>query len=270
MQLLTTIWQQISPKDLFDIFIVSLIIYQALLIVHGTRAVQILVGLGFTIALFWFSVSFKLYSLNWILQHFFDSFFIIAIILFQDQIRAALASVGGRNFINASSGEIADQEIEEVVEVCGVLSRERIGALIAFEKTNGLSNYTATGTKMDCEIHSDILYALFQSHSPLHDGAVILKGGKIAAAGCFLPLSKNIEIDRHLGTRHRAAIGLSEVTDAVVVTVSEETGGIKIAFGGEFYACENEKHLRQYLKHLWTHAKLEGNLSPSKLGDLLS
>lgn len=270
MQLLTTLWQQIGIKDVFDILVVSVLLYQALLIVHGTRAVQILLGLGFTIILFWFSVSFKLYSLNWILQHFFDSFFIIAIILFQDQIRAALASVGGRNFINVSSGEVTEIEIEEVVEVCGVLSRERIGALIAFEKTNGLSNYVATGTKMDCEIHSDILYALFQSHSPLHDGAVILKNGKISAAGCFLPLSKNIEIDRHLGTRHRAAIGLSEVTDAVVVTVSEETGNIKIAFGGEFYACENEKHLRQYLKHLWTHSKLEGTLSPSKLEDQLS
>lgn len=270
MDLVSTLWQQIGLKDFIDILIVSILIYQVLLIVHGTRAVQILFGLGFTVVLFWISVSFKLYSLNWILQHFFDSFFIIAIILFQDQIRSALANVGGRNFFGFNSVESKEIEIEEVVETCGVLSKEKVGALIVFERTNGLSNYILTGTKMNSEIHSDLLYSIFQSRSPLHDGAVILRRGKIAAAGCFLPLSKNIEIDRHLGTRHRAALGLTELTDSVVVTVSEETGKINIAFAGDFYPCQNEKHLRQYLKHLWTHAKLEGALSPVKLEDLTS
>lgn len=268
MDVLLTLWNQIGWKDLIDIGIVAILIYQGLLIIHGTRSVQIVLGVAFLMILFWIALSYKLYSLGWVLQHFFDSFFILAIILFQDQIRSALASVGGRNLLGFNSSEATEVEIEEVVEVCGVLSRERVGALLVFERTNGLSNYIETGTKLNSEIHSDVLYALFQSRSPLHDGAVIISRGKIAAAGCFLPLSKNIEIDRHLGTRHRAALGLSEVTDAVIVVVSEETGSIKLAFEGDFYLCESEKQLRQYLKHLWTHAQIDSILGPMKIEDI--
>lgn len=267
MDVITLLWQQIGWKDLLDIVLVSLLIYQAILIIHGTRSVQILSGVGLLMVLFWFSLSYRLHSLAWVLQHFFDSFFIIAIILFQDQIKSALASVGSRNFLGLSNSEASEIELEEIVEAAGALSRSGVGGLMVFERTNGLSNYIETGTKMNSEIHSDLLYAIFQSSSSLHDGAVIIRRGKIAAAGCFLPLSKNIEIDRHLGTRHRAALGLSEVTDAVVVTVSEETGAISIAFGGRFYPCEGEKHLRQYLKQVWAGGFQLGGTS-AKLEDL--
>lgn len=249
---------QMGIKDLVDILIVAVLIYQALLIIHGTRAVQILIGIGFLFILFWVGLSFKFYSLNWILAHFFDSFFIIAIVLFQDQIRAALATAGaGRTFNGIFSRKENIMDFEELVEACGVMSREKIGALIVLERANGLVNYINNGSSLDGNIHSDMLYAIFQSASPLHDGAIIISNGKMAAAGCFLPLSKNVEIDRHLGTRHRAALGITEVTDAISITVSEETGSIHLSVAGVFYHCKNENVLRLYLKQIWHNEKIE-------------
>lgn len=253
-------------KDAVDIFIVAFLIYQGLLIVYGTRAVQMLTGLGILIALFWMGHSYKLYSLNWLLDHFFDSFFIIAIILFQDQFRNALASFGTRQgFLSWFKNEVAGNEINEIIEACQALSREKIGALIVIERSHGLANYTATGTSLGSRIHADMIYAIFQSSSPLHDGAIIINDGLINAAGCFLPLSRNIEIDRHLGTRHRAAIGISEDTDAVAVVVSEEKGHMSVAFGGDFYRCENGRVLRKYLKHLLNREKLDDSLVPIQM-----
>ncbi len=253
-------------KDVVDILIVTFLIYQGLLIVYGTRAVQMLTGMGILVGLFWMGHSYKLYSLNWLLDHFFDSFFIIAIILFQDQFRNALASFGTRQSIfGFFKQELPDREINEIIEACQGLSREKIGALIVIERNHGLANYMATGTKLFSELHADVLYAIFQSSSSLHDGAVIIDDGKIAAAGCFLPLTRNVEIDRHLGTRHRAAIGISEDTDAISVVVSEEKGFIGLAVGGQFYTCDNARVLRNYLKHLLNREKLDESLTPIKL-----
>lgn len=262
---------QISLKDVVDILIVTFLIYQGLLIVYGTRAVQMLTGVGILVALFWVGHSFKLYSLNWILDHFFDSFFIIAIIIFQDQFRNALASFGtGRRFFGLFKDDEDHLEINEIVEACQALSREKIGVLIVIERNHGLANFLATGSALNSQVHSDLLYALFQSSSPLHDGAVIISKGRLAGAGCFLPLTRNVEIDRHLGTRHRAALGVTEDTDAVAITVSEETGKMNIAVGGVFYNCENSKALRQYLKHLVKREKLDETLAPIKFRDHIS
>ena len=252
---------QVSIKDVCDILIVSVLVYQALLIIHGTRAVQILIGIGFLFILFWIALSFKLYSLNWILSHFFDSFFIISVVLFQDPIRAALASAGGgRTLTGFFTRKENSLDFEELVEACGVMGREKIGALIVLERTNGLVNYMNTGSKLEGNLHSDMIYAIFQSASPLHDGAVIISDGKLKAAGCFLPLSKNVEIDRHLGTRHRAGLGISEVTDAIAIIVSEETGDIHLCIAGAFHHCKNENVLRLYLKQIWYNNKIESNL----------
>ncbi|MBC98296.1 MAG: TIGR00159 family protein [Halobacteriovoraceae bacterium] len=256
-------------KDVVDIFIVTFLIYQGLLIVYGTRAVQMLTGMGIIVALFWIGHSYKLYSLNWLLDHFFDSFFIIAIILFQDQFRNALASFGTRQrFFGLFKQEIPGREINEIIEACQSLSREKIGALIVVERNHGLANYMATGTSLRSELHADLLYAIFQSSSSLHDGAVIIDQGLISAAGCFLPLTRNVEIDRHLGTRHRAALGITEDTDAVAIVVSEEKGNISLAVGGQFYSCDHSKTLRKYLKHLLNREKLDESLTPIKLSDM--
>ena len=253
-------------KDVVDITIVSVILYQILRIVQGTRALQILLGLVLVLCLYGVGLYYKLYSLNWILTHFFEYFVLIFIILFQDQLRSALANVGtGRRVFGLFNRKRDYLEIEEVVEAASVLSKEQIGALIVFERNHGLENIINTGTRLGSEIHSDLIYSIFQSSSPMHDGAILIQGDKIAAAGCFLPLSNNVEIDRHLGTRHRAALGISETSDAIVVTVSEETGRINVCLDGSFYYCSNENQLRQYLKHLWTNEKLDVQLKPIEI-----
>lgn len=182
------------------------------------------------------------------MQRFFDYLFIIIIVLFQDQLRSALVAISSARFLGKDSRSIFDQQIEEVVVACSALSRERTGALIVFEKKHGLLNYSSSGTRLDSRIHSDIIYSIFQTKSPLHDGAIIIFNGIIQAAGCFLPLSKNVEIDRHYGTRHRAALGITEISDAVVVTVSEETGKMNICYNGVFHPMEDEEYLRKYLR----------------------
>ena len=270
MDFLTTFFSHLNFKDFVDIFIVTILIYQLLLIVRGTRAAQMIVGLGVLFCLFWLGITFKLYSLNWVLAHFFDSFFIIVVVLFQDQFRSALASVGTRrNIISTFAKDEHDFEIDEVVDACGALSKEKIGALIVLERKHGLLNFVNTGTRLDSRIHSDIIYSIFESSSSLHDGAIIIQNGKIAAAGCFLPLSKNYDIDRHLGTRHRAALGLTEGTDALVVTVSEETGKMNLCVEGIFYLCKSEKELGQYLRHIWSNEVLDSSLKPIKTKDMV-
>lgn len=234
--------------DLLDILVVALIMYRFLVIVQGTRAYQMLFGIVALALLWWFSQFNELYSLSWILQNFFDYLFIILIVLFQDQIRSALVSISSTRFVGRNGRSKFDQQIEEVVAACSALARERTGALIVFEKNHGLLNYSSSGTRLDSRVHSDIIYSIFQTNSPLHDGAIIIFNGVIQAAGCFLPLSRNVEIDRHYGTRHRAAMGITEITDAVVVTVSEETGRINICYNGVFYLMENEELLRKYLR----------------------
>lgn len=236
--------------DSIDIAIVAFIIYRFLLIVQGTRAVQMLLGMAALATLYWLSLSYEFYSLNWLLNHFFDYFFIIMIILFQDQIRSALAAFGeARLFLRGRNAE-SGLRVEEVVAAATALSREKTGAIIVFEQDSGLLNYSLTGTRLDCKLHSDIIYSIFQSSSPLHDGAIIILDNRIQSAGCFLPLSKNIEIDSHMGTRHRAALGITEVSDAVVLVVSEETGKIHLCSKGQFHFVETEEALRKNLRRL--------------------
>lgn len=270
MSFFSSFINHLNIKDFIDILVVSILIYQLLLIVRGTKAAQMIVGLGVLFGLFWLGITFKLYSLNWVLAHFFDSFFVIVVILFQDQFRNALASVGTRrNILNIFTKDEHDFEIDEIVEACGALSREKIGALIVIERTHGLLNYANTGTRLDSRIHSDIIYSIFESSSSLHDGAIIIQNSKLSAAGCFLPLSKNFDIERHLGTRHRAALGLTEVTDALVITVSEENGKINLCVEGIFYLCKSEKELGQYLRHIWSNESLDSELRPIKTKDIV-
>lgn len=232
---------QINFKDILDIVAVTFLIYQILFIVKGTRAVQMLFGVALLAVTFWIGHFYQLHTLNWILSHFFNSFFVIFIILFQDEIRSALASFGtGKKVFGSRFKTTKSSAIDEIVEAVVAMGRKKIGGIIVLERVQGLQNYVSTGTSLQSEIHADLLFALFQHQSPLHDGAVIISKDKILAAGCFLPLSKSIDVDRHLGTRHRASLGVSEATDAIVITVSEETGNITIAFAGEFYKIPDE------------------------------
>lgn len=230
--------------------IVSFLIHQMLLIVQGTRAVQVLFGLLILGCLFWVSIYYKLYVVNWILSKFFDYFFIVLLILFQDQIRAALTNISfGRKLWKKFYLEQLREDLDEVVEACIVLSKEKVGALIVLERSNGLLNYMQKGSRIDSSLSPDLIYALFQSRSPLHDGAIIISKGKVGAAGCFLPLAENVDIDKHFGTRHRAALGISEATDAIAIAVSEETGLIRVFVHGNFspFTNDQEKELLAYL-----------------------
>ncbi len=258
MDLILTLWSEFGLKDLIDILLVSILIYQIIILVHGTRAVQIILGIIILTILFWAGIQWNLYSLNWLLAHFFDSFFIIVIILFQDQIRAALAHIASQGKILSSNKlDTSDTEIEEVLEALDVLSLEKIGALIVFERVNGLSDVIETGTKIKSKIYSDLIYSIFQSASPIHDGSIIISDNEISSVGCFLPLSKNIDLDKKLGTRHRAALGITEITDAVAIVVSEETGKLKLAVDGKFYDKKNTEQLRISLKYLLEHNSLD-------------
>lgn len=247
LEFILSVLKNFAIYDLLDIGVVAFIVYRFLLIIQGTRAVQMLVGLFALTSLYWISLSYQLYSLNWLLNQFFDYFFVVMIILFQEEIRAALVSFGETKIFSRKRKTFHDEDIEEVITACSAFQREKTGALIIFERSHGLLNFALTGTRINSRVHSDIIYSIFQTNSPLHDGAVIVFDGKIQAAGCFLPLSKNVQIDRHYGTRHRAALGVSEVSDAIVVIVSEETGNISLCVNGEFLAISNELELREKL-----------------------
>ncbi|MBI2520914.1 MAG: TIGR00159 family protein [Bdellovibrio sp.] len=253
---------QLGLKDLIDMAIVTVVVYQCLVMSKGTRAVQIMIGVAILSLFYWLGAHYEFHTLNWFLNSFFDSIIIILVILFQDQIRSVLASMAGQGRIfGGLQREKLSEELDEVIEAIVAMAREKIGALIVFERAQGLGNFIETGTILQSKIHSDLIYAIFQSKASIHDGAMVVSDGQIAAVGCYLPLARNIEIDRHYGTRHRAAIGVTEVTDAVVIVVSEETGQINLCLNGALHFVTDAKKLRIYLKHLWAHRDLSHNIA---------
>lgn len=247
MEKILDLWEHLGWADVFDIIFMTLILYQFLSIIRGTKAVQMTFGIFFLFFLFIFSYKLKLYALHWLLSHFFDSIILILIILFQDHIRNILVNVGKVNPLSGKRPGEIDGLIEEIVEAIKILSKERTGALLVFERKTGLLNFIKSGTKLGSEIHSDIIYTLFQQSSPLHDGAIIFSDNRLTAAGCFLPLTKNLDIERQFGTRHRAAIGVTEGTDCLVVIVSEETGKIGYCINGKYSALKDTDNLRRIL-----------------------
>ncbi len=246
--------------DIIDIAIVALIVYRALLLIRGTRAMQMLTGLGILGIAFFLSSTFELFTTHWLLSYFFDYLILIVIVLFQDDLRRALTHVGKNPFFSGASAEEEREMIDEVAKAANRLARERIGALMVIERETGLKNFIDTGSKLDSRVRSELLYSIFVPSSPIHDGAVIINGGRIAAAGCFLPLSKDPNIDRRFGTRHRAAIGLSEDTDAIVVLVSEEAGECHLVKNGRITMNLSEEELRQSLAALLELANPSSNL----------
>jgi diadenylate cyclase len=219
--------------DAIDILLVAGIIYYLLTLIEGTRAVQMLSGLIALFALYFASQRWELFTLNWILGHFLGSIIIIAVILFQNDIRRALAALG-RNplLLKISRGKSEELVVDEVVKATSFLANRRIGALIAIEKTNSLADFVEIGMKIDAWVSRELIISIFNTSSPLHDGGMIIGSNKILSAGSFFPLATDPDLERELGTRHRAAIGLSRETDAIVVVVSEETGTISLASEG--------------------------------------
>jgi len=233
-------------RDTLDIALVAFGIYWLLLLIRGTRAVQILVGLIVLMGASAASEVFELVTLRLILEYFLPSAALIIIVLFQHDIRRALARLGG-GFFPSVSAQQESQIVEDVVRAAQALSQKRVGALIVFERETGLLDQIEGGTDLDAEVSKDLLVALFQPYSPLHDGAVVIQSGRIAKAGCILPLTMRDDVPEGLGTRHRAAIGITEETDAVVVVVSEETAGISLVANEEMLRNLDAPRLRAAL-----------------------
>jgi len=232
-------------KDIIDVAIVSYIIYKLMLLVRGTRAVQLLKGIFVLVATWAISTWFNLYTLKWLMNQMFTFGVVTVLIIFQPELRRALEQLGRGKLFGRSTVEdtaITDR-IGEIIKTVNYLSKRRIGALIVFERETGLNEYLESGTAMEARMSSELLINLFIPNSPLHDGAVIVRGNQIMAAGCYLPLSENPFISKELGTRHRAAIGVSEVTDAISVVVSEETGQVSLALNGQVVRDIKEESL---------------------------
>ncbi|HEY5094487.1 MAG TPA: diadenylate cyclase CdaA [Candidatus Eremiobacteraceae bacterium] len=227
-----------SWSDLVDIALTSYIVYIVLLLIRGTRAVQILQGIALLVVLRQLVEYFHLWTMFSILNGLLIAIGVAIPVVFQPELRRALAQIGRTGFLEPHA---AHHDAEAIAELCSalsstavLLSRAAIGALVVVERNTGLEEYAESGTALDAHISAELLVALFMPRTPLHDGAVIVRRDRILAAGCFLPLSENVDsADRRRGTRHRAAIGITEQTDAVALVVSEETGAIAVAQDGK-------------------------------------
>ena len=236
-------------RDTVDILLVTAGIYWLLLLIRGTRAVQILVGLIVLIALSLASELFQLAALGMILERFLDFAVLIIVILFQNDIRRALARVG-RGFFPSFAEERDIQIVEEIVRAAGTLSQRRHGALIVLERETNLSDMIEAGVHVDATLSKELLLSIFQPSSPMHDGAVIIQEGRVSSAGCILPLTVRTDLPEGLGTRHRAAVGITEETDALVIVVSEETSSISVVLGGEMLRGLDAPRLRVVLREV--------------------
>ena len=237
----------------FDILLVYFLIYRLLLTIRGTRAMQMGVGLVAVFLVYNVARRGGLITLFSLLDAVLTYIVIIIVILFQNDIRRALMRVGSRPFFRGRQSARESQVIEEVVKASQALAQKRIGALIVFEREASLDEFIEHGTKLDSEVSKELLYSIFvpSYENPMHDGAVVIREGRVWEAGAFLPLTESTKVDRTLGTRHRAAIGISEETDAVVVVVSEERGTASLCFGGNIVRDLDTNMLRQALVGLF-------------------
>lgn len=234
-------------RILVDISIVAFLIYRCLLVIKGTRAAPMLGGLAFIVALYFLAEPMGLATLAWILGNFLSSIILVVVVIFQDEIRRGLTKVGMQPMFPTPRSSPLTKAIEDLTLVCSRMSEAKLGALIVVQREVGLEEFVEDAVLIDAMVNRKLLFSIFVKESPLHDGAVLIEGDRIKAAGCFLPLSFDPDLDPSLGTRHRAALGLSERSDALVIVVSEETGSISVARDG----------------------KLTRNLEPAQLKSLL-
>lgn len=237
-------------RDVLDIALVAFIIYRLLLLLKGTMAVRLIIVLALLFACYLISRYAGFHTVNWILNNFLGSLILVLIIIFQHDIRRALVSMSRLRFNKHHVKEATGEVVEELAVAAEALTSRKIGALIVIERDMPLDHFLAVGTEIDAKVTSELISSIFLPYSPIHDGAVIIQKGKLTRAGCFLPLTQNPEVSKTLGTRHRAAIGLTEVADAVVMVVSEETGKISVAVGGRITRDLELGTLRKVLTRL--------------------
>ena len=238
-------------NDTIDIALVYYIFYRLLLIIKGTRAFQMLIGIGLIVLALIASRALEFYTLDWLLHSVWSQIVLAIVILFQPEIRRALAQVGERRLFRSLSPVEGSKFVEETVKAAVSMANKRIGALIVLERDTDLTTIVEMGTELDAKVTKEILVSIFLPYSPIHDGAAIIRGGRIIAAGCFLPLTLSSNLSKSLGTRHRAAVGLTEESDAVVVVVSEETGEISVVSNGSIEHMIETPALRKALSGIF-------------------
>jgi diadenylate cyclase len=251
---LESLWGQLyfvllhlSWWDLLDLALVWLVTYKLISLIRKTGTIQMLSGLGVMAALYLFSIWGNLVAFNWLLEKFFANLFVIIVILFQGEIRRALAQIGSNPFTIDTSSLRETQIIEEVVKGTFQCAQRRYGALIVLEKEILIDFFIEPGTEIDAQTSAELIVSIFDPSAPMHDGALLVRNGKIHSAGNFLPLSKNPLLDKNLGTRHRAAIGITEETDALVLIVSEENQSVSIVQSGQLTPVQDSAQLRREL-----------------------
>jgi diadenylate cyclase len=238
--------------DVLDILLVSVIVYRLLLFIKGTKAAQMLIGLGLLLGASLLSRYLELYTLDWLIQSFWAQAVIALIIVFQPEIRRALAQMGEAQFLQTFTSAEELKSLEEIVRATVALANRKMGALMVIERDTSLKDFVEIGTPLDAKVSKELLISIFHPASPIHDGAVVIKGNRVVAAGCFLPITLSPEVSKAMGTRHRAGLGLAEETDAVVIVVSEETGMISLAISGKLETNLDMARLRNVLTDLFT------------------
>jgi diadenylate cyclase len=243
-----TFWKYIS--SVVDILVVWYVIYKLINLIRGTKAVQLLKGILVILIVRVASDFFGLTTLSWMMQQVITYGFLAVIIIFQPELRRALEQLGRGKFFSRSTGIVDNEQektVEAIIKATDYMAKRRIGALISIERETGMSDYIETGIALNSHISSELLINIFIPNTPLHDGAVIIQKNNVAAAACYLPLSESPFISKELGTRHRAALGISEVTDSITVVVSEETGNISLTKNGELHRDIKVEGLRELL-----------------------
>jgi len=244
-----SLFNLIRWQDVLDILVVAFVFYQVISIIRGTRSVQMVLGLLVLTFVYFMASVLDLATLMWLMKTFLSSIFLIVIIVFQQDIRRALTQVGKTPF--QRSLDVVEKDIDEIVRTAFYLSKRRIGALIVIERESGMRDYVESGFEIDARLSKELLISLFMPASPLHDGGVIIKNGRIKTAGAILPLTQNPYISKQYGTRHRAAIGLSEETDAVVIVVSEETQAVSLVQYGALTTVGDERTLSNSMRAIF-------------------
>jgi len=237
-------------QDGLDILLLSVVIYWGLNLIRGTRAVPMLIGLGVVYGIYFLSNVFEVYTLNVLLRNLLGWSLVLVFIVFQDDIRRALTQVGTGPLFSPRERVAQGQAVEELIKALTYLASRRIGALVVLQNEVGLNQYIDVGTRLDAQVSKELVTSIFLPGAPIHDGALIIQRGRITAAGCFLPLTTNPNVSRTLGTRHRAAIGLTEETDAAAIVVSEEDGMISLVREGKITRDVDAATLRTTLHRL--------------------
>jgi len=241
----------IISKALVEMAILWAVFYRILLFFEGTRAFQVLRGITYLIIALLISQVLGFEVLNWLLRNFFSIWIIVIVVIFQHELRSGLARLGQQHLFTISLGAPEIKAlVDEIYDTVARLSKRKNGCLIAIEREMKLDLYIESGITIDGKVSSALLQSIFMPGTPLHDGGVVIRGERVAASSCLFPLSENPSVGKTVGTRHRAALGLSEHTDALIVLVSEETGEISIAFGGHFIAVHNEENFMKVLNQI--------------------